>query len=129
MAEGLLRYLSRDQVASFSAGDEPGGVHPMTISVMADAGIDISSQSSKHLKIFLHEQFDYVITVCDRVKDTCPTWPGAREQIHWSVEDPLKIADPDEARRLCTAVRNELAHRINLFLLAHGIDPRLRQST
>jgi arsenate reductase len=92
MAEGLLRHLSRGQVESFSAGDEPLGLHPMAVSTMAEVGIDISSQSSKHLKRFLHEDFDYVITVCDRVKDTCPTWPGAKEHIHWSFEDLRRSA-------------------------------------
>ena len=129
MAEGLLRHLSNGRVESFSAGDEPTTVHPMTIATMADIGIDISSQSSKHLETFLRERFDYVITVCDRVKDVCPTWPGAKEHIHWSFEDPAKITDPEQARRTFIAVRNGLAHRINLFLLAHGIDARPKGPT
>ena len=129
IAEGFLRDLSHGQVESFSAGDEPEAVHPMAVSVMADIGVDISTHSSKHLRAFLHEKFDYVITVCDRVKDTCPTWPGAKEHIHWSFEDPAKVADRDEARRVFIAVRNGIAQRIRLFLLAHGIDTRRKEPT
>lgn len=121
MAEGLLRALSHGAVESFSAGSEPTEVHPMAVESMRAIDIDISHQTSKHLDWFLHEKFDYVITVCDRVKDSCPTWPEAKEDIHWSFEDPARIADPGKARRVCDAVRDSMVTRMRLFLLAHRI--------
>jgi arsenate reductase len=121
MAEGLLRSLGKGEVESFSAGDDPAGVHPMAIDVMSEMGIDISTHSSKHLDGFRQEKFDYVITVCDRIKEACPTWPDAQEHIHWSFEDPATVTEPTRARRAFVAVRSGIAHRIRLFLAAHKI--------
>jgi arsenate reductase len=119
MAEGLLRSLSKGGVESFSAGSAPTSVHPLAVEVMGDVGIDISMQSSKHLDTFRSERFDYVITVCDRVKESCPTWPDAIEHIHWKFDDPANVTHPTEARRMFVSVRNEIASRVRLFLLSH----------
>ena len=121
MAEALLRSLSKGKVESFSAGASPTSLHPLAVEVLAEVDIDASSQSSKHLDLFRNEHFDYVITVCDRVKESCPTWPGAVEHIHWKFDDPAKVTDPTEARRAFVTVRNEIASRIRLFLLSHRI--------
>ena len=121
MAEALLRTMSRGAVESFSAGTKPAALNPVAIEVMRGIDIDISGQKSKHLDRFRSDKFDYVITVCDRAKDSCPTWPDAKEHIHWSFEDPARIDDPAEARRVCVAVRNEMVKRIRLFLLAHRV--------
>ena len=88
---------------------------------MAAVGVDISGHTSKPLAGLLHEKFDYVITVCDRVKDACPAWPDAQEDIHCSFQDPAKVEDPDEARLAFVAVRNAIAQRVRLFLLAHRV--------
>jgi thioredoxin type arsenate reductase len=121
MAEGLLRDLSKGEVASFSAGTDPKAVHPMAVEVMGAMGIDISGQTSKHIDRFRDETFDYVITVCDRVKDSCPTWPTAKEDIYWSFEDPEKFEGTEKARQVFMAVRDAIAQRIRLFLLAHHV--------
>jgi len=117
MAEALARHLSGGRVESFSAGTDPKGIHPLTIRALADVGIDASGQASKHLRTFLNRKFDYVITVCDRAKESCPIWPGVKEQIHWSFEDPAQVEGTEEEKlRAFTTVRNAIANRIRLFL-------------
>lgn len=121
MAEGLLRDLSKGKVESFSAGTDPTVVHPMAVEVMSAIGIDISGQTSKHIDWFRHETFDYVITVCDRAKESCPTLPTSREDIYWSFEDPEGFENTDKVRQVFAAVRDAIAQRIRLLLLAHRV--------
>lgn len=90
IAEALLRHLSRGQVESLSAGSEPREVHPYAIRAMSDLGIDISSQRPKHLDTFRDQSFDYVITVCDRIRESCPVFPNDPKRIHWSFPDPAE---------------------------------------
>ena len=91
MAEGLLRKLGGDHVEVFSAGSEPTSIHPFTIKVMSNIGIDVSQHRVKHFDEFLGQTFDYIITVCDRVREVCPVFPGNPEQIHWSFPDPVAM--------------------------------------
>ena len=91
MAEGLLRELGHNKVEVFSAGTEPAGIHPLAIKVMSGRGIDLRTQRSKHLEEYLGQEFDYVITVCDRVREVCPVFPGEPDHIHWSFPDPTAI--------------------------------------
>jgi arsenate reductase len=117
MAEALARQLGDGRVDSFSAGTDPKGVHPLTLRALAEIGIDASGQTSKHLRTLLEEKFDYVITVCDRAKESCPIWPGVKEQIHWSFDDPAQVEGTEEQKlRAFTTVRNAIANRIRLFL-------------
>ena len=122
MAEGWTRALSSGRLEAFSAGTEPKGLHPLAVKVMADVGVDISQQTSKHLDSFLSQRFDYVITVCDKAKESCPVWPDAKEHIHWSFDDPA-AATGDEAERLKVfrRVQAEVKRRVDLFLLAHKL--------
>ena len=117
MAEGLLRHLSQGQVEAYSAGSAPGQVHPLAIEVMAERGIDISGQTSKHLAQYQGQRFDYVITVCDLARESCPIFPGDPEQIHWSFPDPSAVAGLAARRRAFQQIAAELTTRIN-FLLA-----------
>ncbi|HVB76055.1 MAG TPA: ArsR family transcriptional regulator [Ktedonobacteraceae bacterium] len=96
MAEALLRDLSHGQVEAFSAGSHPTTIHPYAIQVMASVGIDISQQRSKHFDEFSGQSFDRVITVCDRVRESCPTFPGDPERIHWSFPDPAIVEGSEE---------------------------------
>lgn len=98
MAEGLLRQIAGDAMDVFSAGSKPGTVNPLAIQAMAERGIDISGQRSKHLDEFISQTFDYVITVCDNAAETCPTFPGRAERIHWSFPDPAAVEGSDAAR-------------------------------
>lgn len=117
MAEGLLRHLSHGQVEAFSAGNAPGQVHPLAIEVMAERGINISDQSSKHLAQYQGQRFDYVITVCDLARESCPIFPGHPEQIHWSFPDPSAVPGVAARRRAFQQIAAELTTRINFLLV------------
>jgi arsenate reductase len=116
MAEGLLRSAAGDRFEVFSAGTHPKGLHPRSTEVMNEIGIDISTHTSKDVDSFIGQQFDYVITVCDRAKEHCPVFPGS-EPIHWGFDDPAE-APPDERLRPFRRVRDEIRRRLNLFLMA-----------
>lgn len=88
MAEGVLRHYGSDKFEVESAGSEPSVVNPLAIRVMREIGIDISRQRSKHVREFLGRHFHYVITVCDKAKETCPVFPGPSQRLHWSFPDP-----------------------------------------
>jgi protein-tyrosine-phosphatase len=117
MAEGILRHLGGDRVAAFSAGSEPAEVHPEAVQAMATIGIGISRQESKHLDTFAGQSFDYIITVCDRVREICPLLPNDPERIHWSLADPAavenatarELAFQQTAQQLGTRIRHLLA--------------------
>ena len=88
MAEGLLRTLGGDKVEVFSAGSEPTSIHPLASKVMAKIGVNLQEHRPKHFDEFAGQTFDYIITVCDRVRELCPIFPGDPKQIHWSFPDP-----------------------------------------
>jgi arsenate reductase (thioredoxin) len=98
MAEALLRRHGGDRFEVFSAGTEPRGVNPLTLRVLADAGIDASWARSKSVDEFVGQPFDYVITVCDQAREACPVFHGARESLHWGYEDPAEATGTDEER-------------------------------
>lgn len=117
MAEGLLRHLSGGRMEAASAGIHPRNVNPDAIRCMAEIGIDISSQRSKSLDLFLGEHVDYVITVCDQARDACPVFPGGRRSLHWSIPDPALAQGSDEERmQVFRQVRDELKGRIEELL-------------
>lgn len=116
MAEGLLRHLSQGRLQVSSAGSHPTTVHPYAVETMAQMGIDIQEQRSRALESFVEQPFDYVITVCDKAREVCPTFPGSGPQLHWGFPDPLSIAD-DRARAEAFAETAErLKSRIEYFL-------------
>ena len=117
MAEGLLRNLAGSRFEVVSAGTNPKGLHPRTVEVMKEIGIDVSGQTSKDVKQFLREKFDYVITVCDRAKQQCPVFPGA-EPIHWGFDDPAE-APVEKQLEAFRRVSNEIQQRLRLFLLSN----------
>jgi arsenate reductase (thioredoxin) len=117
MAEALLRHLAGEKFQVFSAGTHPKGVHPRTVEVMKEIGIDVSGHTSKDVQQFLGEKFDYVATVCDRAKQQCPIFPGA-EPIHWGFDDPADAAAGREVETF-RRVRDEIMQRLRLFLLAN----------
>ena len=119
MAEGLLRHFAGDRFEAFSAGTEPGSVHPLAIRAMAEIGIDIGGQDSKSVDEFTGQAFDCVITVCDQAREACPVFPGAARQLHWSLEDPSQARGSEEERLAAfRQVRDEIAARIEQFLTA-----------
>jgi len=113
MAEGLLRNLAADRFEAFSAGTEATRVRPEAISVMAEIGVDISSQESETLKRYLGEPLDLVITVCDDANESCPVFPGASSRLHWSFPDPSKATGGyEETLYAFRNVRDEIRARI-----------------
>ena len=96
MAEGLLRHIAGDRFEIFSAGSQPSIVNPFAIKAMQQRDIDISGHHSQSLQVYITEQFDYVITVCDNAAETCPVFPGKAERIHWGFPDPVAVEGSDE---------------------------------
>ena len=143
MAEGILRNLAGDAYDIFSAGTKPSVVNPLAIKAMNEIGIDISNYRSKSVSEFEGQNFDFMITVCDHAKESCPVFTDAIESrsrlegssgigaarapmssdtkmIHWSFDDPAEAPGSEEERMyVFRRVRGEIAHRLQLFVLAH----------
>jgi len=118
MAEALLRHLSQGQVEAFSAGSHPTSLHPYAVQVMAAMGIAISGQQSKHYNQYLGQSFDRIVTVCDRVRESCPNFPGDPERIHWSFLDPAAQEGSVEARyHAFEQTALQLTNRIRFLLI------------
>ncbi len=118
MAEAILRREGGGDFEVFSAGVWPkDDVHPMTIQVLKEIGIDISDARSKPVSEFLEQRFDYVVTVCDRARESCPVFPGAEESMHWGLDDPAE-AEGTDALRLAVfrRVMTEIAVRMRTFV-------------
>src|SRR5271157_1354967 len=98
MAEGLLRHDGGAAFEVASAGTRPSDVRPEAIAAMREIGIDISGQRSKSVDEFAGQAFDYVITVCDNAKESCPIFPAATQRIHWSLDDPAAAQGTEEQR-------------------------------
>jgi protein-tyrosine-phosphatase len=96
MAEALAERLSGGAVRAVSAGSHPKPLHPNAVRVMRERGIDLAGRRSKHLSEFTDRRFDYVISLCDRVREVCPEFPGTPQAIHWSVRDPGRETGTDE---------------------------------
>lgn len=121
MAEAILRHLSQDRVETYSAGTVATRVHPLAVAAMAEKGMDISGQRSKHVDEFAGEKFDYVVTVCDNARESCPVFPGAPEQIHWSIADPSAVKGNEKTRlRAFRIASDELMTRIRYLLVLMG---------
>jgi arsenate reductase len=92
MAEGWARHLKGDSLEPYSAGVEVHGLDPRAVRVMAEAGVDISGHRSKHVSELKDIPFDYVVTVCDDARESCPLFPGRTKVVHESFEDPPRLA-------------------------------------
>ena len=122
MAEALLHLIAGDRVEPASAGTHPVGVNPLTVEVMKELGVDMTHQRSKSVEEFIGQQFDYVITVCDRAKETCPVFPSASRLLHWSFEDPA-AARETQRRSVFLRVRDEIADRLCQFIREENLLP------
>jgi arsenate reductase len=98
IAEALLGHYGGADFEVASAGTEATRVNPYAIRALADLGIDWSGARSKVIDEFLDETFDYVITVCDRARETCPVFPGSDNTLHWGLDDPSEVEGTDEQR-------------------------------
>ena len=116
MAEGLLRHDAGNIYEVFSAGTKPSHVRPEAITVMREVGIDISGHRSKSVDEFAGQDFNYVITVCDNAKQSCPVFPAKTKRIHWSIEDPAAVqGSQGEGLTAFRRVRDELRARLRAF--------------
>lgn len=117
MAEGFLKSLGCD-FNVFSAGTEPTDkVHPLAVKVMAEVGVDISSHKPKNVHQFLTQPFDYVITVCDHARETCPVFIGTvKQKLHVGFKDPSKAVGSEEnLLRNFREVRDQILEKFSLF--------------
>ena len=121
MAEGFLRFHGRATFEAYSAGTEATAVRPEAVKVMDELGIDISAHESKTYERYLGERFDWVITVCDRARQTCPVFPGAENTAHWGFDDPAEAKGTEGERlEVFRRVRDEINARVKIFVLAGG---------
>jgi arsenate reductase len=127
IAEGLLRQLAPDFEVR-SAGTDPRRVSPFAVTALAEVGIDWHSARSKSIERFLDERFDYVITVCDRARETCPVFPGSENTLHWGMNDPAEVEGSAEERLAAyRRTRAELQLRLPPFVeLARAVPDRMR---
>jgi arsenate reductase len=118
IAEALLNSKGGDRIIAYSAGSEPAkDINPFAVKVLKELGIDISTQKPKNLELFADKYFDYVITLCDRAKNQCPTIISPSVHLHWGFADPkyFEGSDEEKLRQFKTLV-NEISTRIQLFL-------------
>ena len=118
IAEGIMRKIAGDNFDVFSAGSHPSLVHPMSIKVMKEIGIDITSHTSDPISNFLSKNINIVVTVCDNADKVCPVFPGKVERIHWSIKDPFKGwgSNPDDLVNF-RFTRDDLVVRIKNYLM------------
>jgi protein-tyrosine-phosphatase len=125
IAEALVRARSAGAVEACSAGSHPKPLHPSAVRVMRDEyGIDLSGQVPKHVRVFEDQRFDWVISLCDRVREVCPEFPGHPETVHWSIPNPASD-DADDAASYPAFQRTAavLETRIGFLLAALGDRP------
>jgi ArsR family transcriptional regulator, arsenate/arsenite/antimonite-responsive transcriptional repressor / arsenate reductase (thioredoxin) len=115
IAEALCERRSGGTVSAASAGSHPKPLHPNAVRVMRGRGIDIAGRRSKHVGEFAGQRFDYVISLCDRVREVCPEFPGGPELVHWSIPDPAREAHGLPAFERTT---DELSTRIAFLIEA-----------
>jgi protein-tyrosine-phosphatase len=128
IAEALVEHRSGDTIAARSAGSHPKPLHPNAVRVMAEHGIDISGRPTKPLTRFTRQRFDRVITLCDKVREVCPEFPGAPITAHWSIADPAATGDDDEATwPAFERVADEIDDRVTLLLADLEIRPTERK--
>ena len=122
-AEALARVRSGGRVQAFSAGSHPRPLHPDAVRVMAGRGIDLAGQRPRHLSEFAAERFDFVITLCDRVREVCPEFPGHPGYLHWSIPDPAAAAGGEDTYPAFEQMAAGLETRIGFWLAAIGATP------
>jgi len=95
MAEAFLQHRTAGRVQAYSAGSHPTPLHPNAVRVMRNHGVDLAGRRTKHFDEFHGERFDYVVTLCDRVREVCPEFPGSGDVVHWSMANPAEEGDSD----------------------------------
>ncbi|MEW6027033.1 MAG: arsenate reductase ArsC [Planctomycetota bacterium] len=96
MAEGLANFFGKGRIQAFSAGIRPSALSPYAVRAMAEIGVDISSQRAKDVKEFLGQPFDYIITLCDSARQSCPVFSSNAKRLHWDITDPVDVKGTEE---------------------------------
>lgn len=119
MAEGWTRHLKGDLIEAYSGGVSPHGVDPRAVKAMAEAGIDISGQTSKHVDTLEDIDFDFVVTLCDSAQQSCPVFPARTRVLHAGFPDPPRLAadarTEEEAMAHYRHVRDEIRRFVQKF--------------
>jgi protein-tyrosine-phosphatase len=130
IAEALLVHRSGEAIEARSAGSRPKALHPNAVRVMAERGVDIAGRPTKHLDRFVRGRFDRVITLCDKVKEICPSFPGPPATAHWSMPDPAAGGADDEASYPAfVQIADEIEDRVSLLIAELDADPTDERST
>jgi protein-tyrosine-phosphatase len=116
IAQALLEQAGGGRVEVVSAGSRPKPLHPVAVRVMRGYGIDLAGRCSKSVTEFQGRRFDYVITLCDRVREVCPDFPGRPNAIHWSVPDPAAAGDRQAVTAAFATIAADLHERIGLLI-------------
>jgi protein-tyrosine-phosphatase len=122
MAEALLRRIDSEHFEAASAAIEAGQVHPLTIEVMKEVGLNLENKIPTPIEALGNRVFDFVITLCNRAKTDCPELLAAK-RIHWRLDDPLRSSDVERQRRDFRTLRDQITHRLHLFVLVQ-VRPR-----
>jgi protein-tyrosine-phosphatase len=125
MAEALLEHRSGHTVQARSAGSHPKQLHPNAVRVMAERGIDISGKTSKHLRRHARAHFDVVVTLCDKVREVCPDFPGDPKTTHWSMPDPAAEGSTDDEtypafQRTAEELESRIPHLLGQLFAPQG---------
>lgn len=129
MAEALLETRSKGAVRARSAGSHPKPLHPNAVAVMAERGVDIAGRPTRHLSRFSRTRFDRVITLCDKVREICPEFPGPAPAVHWSMADPAAEGTSDaETYPAFVRTAEELEARIEFLIADLASPPNPRRS-
>ena len=116
MAEGWARKFKSDLIEPYSAGIEPHGLDPIAVKVMAEVGVDISNNRSKHLDYFKGVNFDFVITVCDHAHEHCPIFPGNEKIINFGFDDPPQLAKQVATEQEVLSIYRKVRDEIKVFV-------------
>ena len=118
MAEAILIHRGSANFIAYSAGSNPAqAIHPFALEVLGNAGFDMSEKNPKPMDEYIGEDFDFIITLCDKMKEECPVFPGKPILGHWGMPDPVEYEGTEEERiRYFEQTMNDIAERINLFL-------------
>ena len=123
IAEGILKNEASERFSVFSAGSHPSRLHPASVSVMQEWGIDISHHKSESINNYIDKNIDIIITVCDNANQSCPTFPGEKIRLHWSIKDPFHGWGNNQGDlHPYRFTRDELKNKIDKFLSSKDIE-------
>jgi arsenate reductase (thioredoxin) len=117
IAEALLQRLGGDEFDALSAGTRPRSVHPLAVRALAEIGIEWGAARAKSVDEMLHRSLDYVVTLSDSARESCPTLPGPHSSLHWRLDDPSEVEGSEEVRlEAFRATRTDLSLRLRPFI-------------